>query len=263
MRAEKKQKIVAVSGGFDPLHIGHVRMFKEAKKFGDKLVVIINNDNWLKNKKGFAFMPEKERAELIKAFPFVDKVIVTDHVTNDPDRSVVRALRKLRPAVFVNGGDRKPSGDPVPEVALCKELGIKMAYNIGKGGKVQSSSWMIKDAARHVARHIRPWGEFYNWDTGKKWHLKTIYVKPKSRLSLQYHNHRSEHWVLIEGEATALTQVDGKVVEKPLRYGDVFWVEKGTPHRLMSKRGAIIVEVALGRFDENDIVRLQDDHGRV
>lgn len=238
-------------------------MFKEAKKFGDKLVVIVNNDNWLKDKKGFAFMPEKERAELIRAFPFVDTVVLTDHKPSDLDRSVVRALRKLKPAVFVNGGDRKPDGDPVPEVALCKELGIKMVYNIGKGGKVQSSSWMIKDAARHVTRHVRPWGEFYNWDSGKKWHLKTIYVKPKSRLSLQYHYHRSEHWLLVEGEATALTQIDGREVEKPLRYGDVFWVGKGTPHRLMSKRGAVIVEVALGRFDENDIVRLQDDHGRV
>ena len=257
------KKVIAVSGGFDPLHIGHVRMFKEAKKLGDKLVVILNNDNWLKNKKGFAFMPETERAELIKAFPFVDKVVVTDHRPNDPDRSVVRALRKLRPYVFANGGDRKPKGDPVPEVEACNELGIKIVYNIGRGGKVQSSSWMIKDAARHVARSVRPWGEFYNWDTGKKWHLKTIYVKPKSRLSLQFHNHRSEHWVLIEGEATALTHEDGKEKHVPLKYGDVFWVEKGTPHRLISEKGAIIVEVALGRFDENDIVRLQDDHGRV
>lgn len=238
-------------------------MFKEAKKLGDKLVVIINNDNWLKNKKGFAFMPEKERAELIKTFPFVDKVVLTDHKPNDPDRSVVRTLRKVKPHVFANGGDRKPDGDPIPEVELCKQLGIKVMYNVGHGGKVQSSSWMIKDAARHVARNVRPWGEFYNWDTGKKWHLKTLYVKPKSRLSLQYHNHRSEHWVLIEGEATALTHVDGKEVRVPLKYGDVFWVEKGTPHRLMSKKGAILIEVALGQFDENDIVRLEDDHGRV
>lgn len=261
--AARTKKIVAVSGGFDPLHIGHVRMFKEAKKFGDKLVVIINNDNWLQNKKGFAFMPEKERAELIKAFPFVDKVVLTDHGPNDSDRSVVRTLQKLKPAVFVNGGDRKPNGDPVPEVTFCKKLGIKMVYNVGRGGKVQSSSWMIKDAARHVARNVRPWGEFYNWDTGKKWHLKTIYVKPKSRLSLQYHKHRSEQWVLIEGEAIALTHIDGKEVQKPLKYGDIFWVERGVPHQLISDRGATIVEVAFGQFDENDTIRLEDDHGRV
>lgn len=272
-KTSNKPRWVAVSGGFDPLHIGHVRMFQEAKKLGDKLVVILNNDNWLKSKKGFAFMSQKERAELIKAYPFVDKVVLTSHGANDGAnaylRSVSRDLKKVRPDIFANGGDRdeKNAKDPNSslywDIKTCKELGIKMVYNVGRGGKVQSSSWMIKDAARHVARNVRPWGEFYNWDTGKKWHLKTIYVKPQSRLSLQYHNHRSEHWVLIEGEATALIHKDDREIHTPLKYGDVFWVEKGTPHRLMSEKGAIIVEVALGHFDENDIVRLQDDHGRI
>ena len=138
---------VAVSGGFDPLHIGHVRMFKAAKRLGEKLVVIVNNDNWLLKKKGFVFMPEKERLELIREFPYVDKVVLTKHKKNDGDMSVNHMLRLLKPAVFANGGDRKPAGDPVPEVALCKDMGIKMIYNVGKGGKVQSSSWMIKNAA--------------------------------------------------------------------------------------------------------------------
>src|SRR4051812_2764015 len=150
----RKKRWVAVSGGFDPLHIGHVRMFEAARKLGDKLVVILNNDNWLRDKKGFTFMPEKERKEIIEYFPFVDKVVLTDHKTHDTDRSVVRMLRKVRPAVFANGGDRKPQGDPVPEVALCKELGIKMLYNVGRGGKVQSSSWMVKDAVRGMAGSI-------------------------------------------------------------------------------------------------------------
>ncbi|HWO06960.1 MAG TPA: adenylyltransferase/cytidyltransferase family protein [Candidatus Paceibacterota bacterium] len=271
---KKKETWVAVSGGFDPLHIGHVRMFKAARKLGDKLVVILNNDHWLKDKKGFSFMPEKERAELIKALPFVDKVVLTGHSPKDPPgspyhRGVSRELKRLRPAVFANGGDRNRKDarnvqSPLHwDIKTCKELGIQMAYNVGHGGKVQSSSWMIKNAARHVARNIRPWGEFYNWDTGKKWHLKTIYVKPKSRLSLQYHNHRSEHWVLVEGEAMVLTIRDGKEERVPLKYGDIFWVERGTPHRLMSEKGAIIVEVALGQFDEDDIVRLDDDFGRL
>src|SRR4051812_49628050 len=115
-KKKKKEKWVAVSGGFDPLHIGHVRLFKRARALGDKLVVILNNDNWLKDKKGFAFMPERERKEIIEAFPFVDKVVLTEHKPNDADRSVVRTLRKLKPSIFANGGDRKPEGDPVPEV---------------------------------------------------------------------------------------------------------------------------------------------------
>ena len=148
-QVSKKKKWVAVSGGFDPLHIGHVRMFKTARKMGERLVVILNNDNWLRAKKGRAFMPERERAEILREFPFVDRVVVTSHKKGDSDMSVVRELKRLKPAIFANGGDRKPDGDPVPEVAVCKELGIRMVYNIGRGGKIQSSSWLIKAASVH------------------------------------------------------------------------------------------------------------------
>lgn len=143
----KKSVVVAVSGGFDPVHIGHIRMFQEAKKLGDELVVILNNDYWLQDKKGFPFMPEAERKEIIEAIAGVDRVVVTTHTLGDPDRSVCRALREIQPTIFANGGDRKPDGDPVPEVDLCNELGIEIIYNVGAGGKVQSSSWLIKKAA--------------------------------------------------------------------------------------------------------------------
>jgi cytidyltransferase-like protein len=262
-KASKTPRWVAVSGGFDPLHIGHVRMFKKARKFGDKLVVILNNDNWLRDKKGFAFMSERERKEIIESFPSVDRVVLTDHKPGDTDRSVVRTLRKLKPAVFANGGDRKPDGDPVPEVELCKELGIKIVYNVGHGGKVQSSSWMVKDAVKGIARSVRPWGEFYGWDSGDSWYVKTLVVHPGKRLSLQYHHKRSEHWVLVEGEATAITKLGDKLVETPLVVGEAFIVRQGTPHRLMSQKGGRLVEIAIGSaFDEADIVRLDDDFGR-
>ena len=253
---------VAVSGGFDPLHIGHVRMFKEARKLGDKLVVIMNNDNWLRAKKGFAFMPQKERGEIIRMFPFVDKVVFTDHKKDDADMSVVRTLKKLKPAIFANGGDRKPAGDPIPEVVLCKKLGIKVIYNVGKGGKVQSSSWMINAARRPASKTVRPWGEYYGWDSGKGWNLKTIYLKARMRVSLQYHHHREEWWLLVSGDAQATTGrgKDSQTVE--LKRGEVFHVEKKQIHRLSSKLGGTVVEVAYGEFDENDIVRLEDDHGR-
>jgi cytidyltransferase-like protein len=144
----KKQKIVSVSGGFDPIHIGHVRMFQEAKALGDELVVILNNDNWLADKKGKPFMSGVERKEIIEAIKGVDRVVLTDHVPGDADRSVCRALREIKPDIFANGGDRKPDGDPIPEVTLCNELGIEVVYNVGTGGKVQSSSWLIAKAAQ-------------------------------------------------------------------------------------------------------------------
>lgn len=140
---------VAVSGGFDPTHIGHVRMFKAARKLGDKLVVILNNDNWLKDKKGYAFMPEAERAELIREFPFVDKVVISSHGVKDADRSVSRDLAKIRPAIFANGGDRKALAD-IPEAATCKTHGIRMVFNVG-GGKIQSSSWMVAGATKALS----------------------------------------------------------------------------------------------------------------
>jgi cytidyltransferase-like protein len=145
----KDEIIVAVSGGFDPIHIGHVRMFKEARKLGDRLIVILNNDAWLRDKKGFIFMAQEERKEVLESIADVDEVVVTDHAPGDTDRSVVRTLRIIRPHVFANGGDRKPDGDPVPEVAVCEELGIEMIYGVGHGGKVQSSSALVGEAAKH------------------------------------------------------------------------------------------------------------------
>lgn len=135
-------KIVAVSGGFDPIHIGHIRMFEEAKHLGDKLVVILNNDNWVKTKKGYVFMSETERAEIIQSIRSVDKVIITEHEINDPDSSVCKELRSLQPDIYANGGDRHAGN--IPEYDLCKKLGIEMAFNIGHGGKVQSSSELVK-----------------------------------------------------------------------------------------------------------------------
>lgn len=142
--AQKTPVVVAVSGGFDPIHIGHVRMFNAAKKLGDRLVVILNNDHWIRKKKGVPFMPDHERKEVIEALAAVDEVVLTSHPENPDDMSVCAELRRLRPHIFANGGDRKPDGDPVPEVGVCERLGIQLVYNVGHGGKVQSSSWLLK-----------------------------------------------------------------------------------------------------------------------
>ena len=146
---EKKQIIVTVSGGFDPIHIGHVRLMKSAKELGDKLVVIINNDNWLKKKKGFCFMPENDRVEIIKSLECVHDAILTEHPENPTDMSVCDALKKLHPDIFANGGDRKKAGSfeggDVAEYVVCDELGIKMAFGLG-GEKTRSSSDLVRDA---------------------------------------------------------------------------------------------------------------------
>src|SRR3989338_10491944 len=114
----KKPIVVAVSGGFDPIHIGHVRMFREAKKLGDELVVILNNDNWIKAKKGHVFMPEKESKEVIEALSPVHRVVITRHSPNPKDMSVCKALEAIRPDIFANGGDRGKNN--TPEVLVCK-----------------------------------------------------------------------------------------------------------------------------------------------
>ncbi len=134
------ERVVAVSGGFDPIHIGHVRLFQEAKKHGEKLLVIINNDNWLRKKKEKVFMPQEERVEIIKALACVDDVVLTNHPENPEDMSVCDSLRELQPTVFANGGDRKEGN--VPEYQVCSDLGIEMVFGIG-GEKIQSSSWLI------------------------------------------------------------------------------------------------------------------------
>ena len=138
-------KVVAVSGGVDPVHIGHIRLIKEAKALGDKLVVILNNDNWLKQKKGFVFMKEDERKAVLEAIRDVDEVVITEHPENPKDMSVCAELEKLRPDVFANGGDRW--ADNVPERQLCIKLGIKMVDNVG-GSKAQSSSELVKQAQK-------------------------------------------------------------------------------------------------------------------
>lgn len=145
-----KKKVVAVSGGFDPIHIGHVRMFQEAKALGDELIVILNNDNWLRYKKGFVFMPQEERKEIIESIGCVDRVIFTEHEEGTDDLSICNDLRKIRPDIFGNGGDRKD--DNIPEYDVCREIACEMVFNVGHGGKVQSSSELVEKAKKAKQR---------------------------------------------------------------------------------------------------------------
>jgi len=149
-RGKKKQIVVAVSGGFDPIHVGHTRLFEAARQFGDKLIVILNNDNWLRKKKGFVFMHQKERKEVIGALRAVDRVILTSHRPNPKDMSVCKELLKIRPDIFANGGDRFKNN--IPEVAVCGKIRCVMVFNVGHGGKIQSSSRLLKKYSKRFRR---------------------------------------------------------------------------------------------------------------
>jgi len=138
----KANEIVAVSGGFDPIHVGHIRMFREAKKLGTKLIVILNNDNWLLKKKGYIFMSEKERKEIVESLLDVDDVIITNHEKDPEDISVCKELEELRPHVFANGGDKKK--DNIPEHELCNQLDIEMVFNVG-GEQIKFDSELVSN----------------------------------------------------------------------------------------------------------------------
>jgi D-beta-D-heptose 7-phosphate kinase/D-beta-D-heptose 1-phosphate adenosyltransferase len=137
------RKIVIVSGGFDPIHVGHVRYIKDASKLGEILIVILNSDSFLNNKKGFVFMPFEERKEIL--FNLKQVTFVQDCI--DDDETVCETLKLMRETfpletiIFAKGGDR--TFDNIPEVPVCQALGIEMVFDVG-GGKVQSSQWLTK-----------------------------------------------------------------------------------------------------------------------
>lgn len=134
-----KNKKVMVSGGFDPIHVGHIRMIREAAEHGD-VIVVANSDEWLFRKKGYNFMGFIERKEILMSIKGVVEVVPVD----DDDGTVCSALREHKPAFFANGGDR--TSDNTPEKILCEELGIEMLWNIG-GQKIQSSSELVDKAS--------------------------------------------------------------------------------------------------------------------
>lgn len=141
----RRPVVVAVSGYFNPLHVGHLEMIRKAKKMGNQLVAIVNNDKQVAIKGAVPFMPEADRLKIVAALRDVDKVFLSV----DTDRTVCRSLAKVHPDIFANGGDRKSIGD-VPEYPICQKLGIKMVDGLGK--KIRASSEMIARAAEAKKR---------------------------------------------------------------------------------------------------------------
>ncbi len=144
--APKKPVVVAVSGYFNPLHVGHLEMIQKAKKLGDRLVVIVNSDKQVALKGGFPFMPEKDRLAIIRALRDVDEVFLSidDYKLASGHVPVIKSLAKIKPDIFANGGDRHNRGD-VPEYPICQKYKIKMVDGLGK--KIRASSQLIAKAA--------------------------------------------------------------------------------------------------------------------
>lgn len=234
---------ICVSGGFDPLHEGHLQMFKEAAAQGS-LTVIINSDAWLLRKKGFVFLPWRQRAMIIADLRHVAAVAAVE----DSDDTVCEALRRLRPRFFANGGDRKPGN--TPEMALCEELGIGMLWGVG-GGKADSSSEIARKAWVQ-----RDWGRYVTLDEGKGYKVKKLVIAPGRAISLQYHNHRSEYWYM----AGPCAQVRLGDATREIAPGAApVVVEKKTVHRLANSGSEplVVIEIQSGDYlEEDDIIRL-------
>jgi cytidyltransferase-like protein len=197
------RKIVLVTGGFDPLHSGHIEYFKSAKKLGDLLVVGINSDSWLSRKKGAPFMPEQERNGIVKNLSMVDRTIFF----NDRDGSAKEAIRDLRALypndqiVFANGGDR--TQENIPEMDI-KDDNLVFAFGVGGENKMNSSSWILQEWK--TPKTERVWG-YYRvlHEQGKDVKVKELTVEPGKCLSMQRHRDRGEHWFVSEGTATVYT----------------------------------------------------------
>ena len=249
-------KIVVVSGGFDPIHSGHIEYFKEAKLLGDKLIVAVNSDQWLINKKSKFFMPFNERANIISNLAVVDEVIGFE---DDEDGSCSLGLEKIKDLypndeiIFCNGGDRKE--DNIPEM---KVQNVTFKFGVGGNNKMNSSSEILKDW--NFNSEERVWGKFYNLFTDNRLKLKELIVAPGKGMSLQRHFKRNEIWFVSQGacEVNFSTTTAENTTIKKLSTEDVFHVKVGNWHQIINPYDELchIIEIQYGEeTNEEDIER--------
>ena len=148
---DQGRKIVCVSGGFDPLGLHHIMYMNSAKKLGSLLIVILNSDRFLYNKKGYYFLPSMHRKIIIENLRAVDYVY-THNPTDPDDMTVCEALIDLQPDIFAKGGDRSPLDDPIPEEKLCTDLGIEIVYGVGGFNKISSSSTLVEEGYKRFEK---------------------------------------------------------------------------------------------------------------
>ena len=193
-------KVVIVSGGFDPLHSGHIAYLSDAGHLGDKLIVALNSDAWLTRKKGRPFMSFEERACIIDRLDMVDSVWGFD----DSDGSVCKALEQAKKAypsheiIFCNGGDRTKNN--IPEMAV---EGIEFIFGVGSENKSNSSSWILKEWKYPTERRV--WGEYKVVHEEDEALVKLLIIEVDEEISYQRHFYRGEIWHIIEGQAMVKT----------------------------------------------------------
>jgi cytidyltransferase-like protein len=271
-------KCILVTGGFDPIHSGHIAYINDAKKICEYLVVGINSDEWLVRKKGTNFYNWSERESIISEFKLVDKVINFDDSDNTASMAIMKCLSFSKKVLFANGGDRKI--DNIPELNVFKNNDrVEFIYNVGGNNKINSSSSILKkynenssyaadleNSKSNMKNKVgsffnKPWGKYRILSSGKNYKVKDIFINPNEKLSLQFHHKRSEHWIVVEGNGEV--QLDDKVFE--CKTGDHIYIEIGQKHRIsnIGNQKLILTEVAIGNYiEEDDIVRLKDIYGR-
>ena len=201
-------KVVLVTGGFDPLHSGHIAYFKAARELGDHLIVGVNSDEWLTRKKGRPFMPLEERAAIIKELACVDEVIAF----NDDDDSACNAIMQVLSTkgsswsvVFANGGDRVNTNTPEYNV-YGKHANVEFKFKVGGSNKANSSSWILDEWKTQKTE--RDWGYWRVLDhkPEKGYKVKELVIYPGKSLSDQRHFKRSEDWTVLEGVVDMQTE---------------------------------------------------------
>jgi D-beta-D-heptose 7-phosphate kinase/D-beta-D-heptose 1-phosphate adenosyltransferase len=254
------ETIVLVTGGFDPLHSGHIEYFKAAKKLGDKLVVGLNSDEWLTRKKGRPFMPFHERLALITEMAIVDDVISFDDSDNSACGAIYKTLATNESVhiIFANGGDRTDAN--IPEMTTYADAhNVEFVFGIGGENKANSSSWILDEWKTQKTE--RDWGYWRVLDDKpeKGYKVKELVIYPGKSLSDQRHFIRSEQWNILEGEVKMTTEWDGRQEITYLKPGNMpYEIAKEVWH-LPSNPGetnAHVLEIQRGeKCIEEDIER--------
>ena len=248
-------KIVLVTGGFDPLHLGHIEYIKAAKQLGNLLVVGINSDDWLVRKKGKAFMPAIERKAIIENLYQVHRVIEFD----DSDGSAVDAIRQVKnmfprdKIVFANGGDRTKNN--IPEMVFDD---VEFIFGVGGEDKKNSSSWILEEWK--APKTERSWGYYQILHEVNGMKVKELTVNPGKSLSMQRHRYRAEYWIVSEGECLVNLMMAGGYMlpSKELKKHETLRIPVGEWHQLtnVSNLPCKLVEIQFGSAcNEEDIDR--------
>lgn len=189
-------KIVLVTGGFDPLHSGHIAYFEAARQLGDMLVVGVNTDEWLVRKKGKAFMDEYERIRIIESLRIVDKVVCYPDADGSSKNTItgVRAMYPDATIIFANGGDR--TKENIPEMDLVDDK-LEFVFGVGGEDKKNSSSWILQEWK--APKTERQWGYYRVLHDVPGCKVKELTIEPGKSLSMQKHFKRSEYWLVTHG----------------------------------------------------------------